>query len=138
MVKVTVSTPLHATEVAQRVQEAATAFWPDVQLHEEDGRLVGAGADLETFRSRVWELRIIDAVRGQLLDGCRGAQVRFALSKQAALSNRISFPPSPHALGDVVVTLTVDEEDPWEDAEALVWWLCPETADGEIVQGSHK
>ncbi len=138
MVKVHVTAPLHATEVPERVEQAVAAFWPDLEIHAADGRIEGTGNNVDAFRDRVWELRIIDTVRGQMLHRCKGATTTFWLSKQAALHDRISFPPSPHALGEIDVTLTVEPGDPWGDAEALVWWLCPETADGEIVQGSHK
>ncbi|MEA3137205.1 MAG: hypothetical protein QOC71_1486, partial [Thermoplasmata archaeon] len=31
------------------------------------------------------------------------------------------------------VRVEVEPGDPWPDAEKLVWWVCPETKDGEIV-----
>lgn len=95
--------------------------------------MVVRGGSVATFRQRVWELRIIDTVRGSLLAGCDGATLRFRLSKQAAAAGKVSLPPSRHGLGDLDIKWTVEEGDPWADAEALAWWVCPETADGEIV-----
>ena len=98
-----------------------------------DGKVVLRGHDLEALRRRIWELRIIDAVRGALLGGCDGAVLRFALSKQAAAAGKVALPVGRHASGELDVEVQVEVADPWADAEALVWWLCPETQDGEIV-----
>ncbi len=131
--KVHVTAPLRPTEAVERVEKAVSAFWPDLQLQATEGVVEGTGTRVDAFRDRVWELRIIDSVRGQMLHRCKGPTTTFWLSKQAALHDKISFPPAPQALGEIDVTLTVEDGDEWPDAEALVWWLCPETADGEIV-----
>lgn len=134
--RVTVSTPVRATEDPARVEEAARRFFPDLDGSLADGRFVGTTGDLRALRQRVWELRIIDTVRGQVLHGTpTGAAktTRFRLSKQAALAGKVSFPPSPHALGDLEVAIELEAGDPWLDIDALAAWLCPETRDGEIV-----
>ncbi len=135
VVRIQVTTPLHPTEVATRVTQAACAFVPDADVEVTQDQVTVRGRDLEALQKRIWELRIIDTVRGALLGGLDpdGRTIRFRLSKQAALQERVSLPAAPHVLGDLDWMLTVEEGDPWGDAEALAWWLCPETHEGEIV-----
>lgn len=139
-VRVTVSTPIRPTEDAAKVEAAALRFFPGAAVERAKDALALHAGDLTAFRSRVWELRIIDTVRGQLLHGLHGyggptppLSLSFRLSKQAAAAGKVSFPPTPHPLGDLEVRVEVEPGDPWPTAEALAWWLCPETKDGEIV-----
>lgn len=134
--RVTVSTPVRPTEDPARVEEAVRRLFPDLEGAHQGGRYAGATASLAAFRRRVWELRIIDTVRGQVLHGTpSGAQrrTRFRLAKQAALAGKVSFPPTPHPLGDLEVTVELEDGDPWQDMDAFALWLCPQTKDGEIV-----
>lgn len=135
MVRVVVEGPVQPTEVAERVREAAVRFFPGAASRVGDGRVVAEASDLADLRRRVWELRIIDTFRAQALRGLDsdGRGFRLRLGKQAALQNKVSFPPSPHVLGDLDVHVRLEAGDRWADAEALVWWLAPETKDGEIV-----
>lgn len=133
MVRVTAEAPLRPTEDPDKVAQACTAFLPDADVDVGADGVVVTARDVEALRHRIWELRIIDTVRGRLLAGLDGDTVRLRLSKQAAYQGRISFPATPHALGDLDLTITVETEDPWPDAAGLVAWLCPPTRDGEIV-----
>jgi predicted RNA binding protein with dsRBD fold (UPF0201 family) len=130
-VQVTVQAAIRPTESRERVEAACRTLFSGTA--GGDGEVVLRGHDLEALRRRVWELRIIDAVRGALLGGCDGAVLRFALSKQAAAAGKVALPVAQHALGELEVEVRVEADDPWADAEAVVWWLCPETQDGEIV-----
>lgn len=136
-VQVVARAPVHATEVPERVEQALTRFWPDAALERTDatpegpGEVVATASGLDALRDRVWELRIIDAFRGALR--ADGRELRFRISKQAALAGRVAVPPTPHVLGDVEVVATLAPDDPWPDAEHLRWWLCPETLEGEVV-----
>ncbi len=136
----TISAPVKPTEDPGKVREALWRFFPEAVVTQDGDdakqvRLVASGGDLRPLRKRVWELRIIDTVRGQVLRGAAadGRSLRFLLSKQAALAGKVSFPPTPHALGDLEVQVQLEASDPWKDAEAVAMWLCPETKDGEIV-----
>jgi predicted RNA binding protein with dsRBD fold (UPF0201 family) len=133
-VKVTVAAPIRPTEDAAKVRQAVLTLFPDAALAEETGRLAGPVVDLQPLRRRIWELRIIDTARGQVLHGLApdGASIRFRLGKQAALANQVAFPPRPHVLGDVEVQLVAEAGDTLTP-EQWAWWLCPETKDGEIV-----
>jgi predicted RNA binding protein with dsRBD fold (UPF0201 family) len=139
-VRVTLATPIRPTEDPAKVEAALHRFFPGADLQRAPDFLKATAQDLSAFRARVWELRIIDTVRGQLLHGLHGyggptppTSLSFRLAKQAAAAGKISFPPTPHPLGDLEVRVEVEPGDPWPDAEKLVWWVCPETKDGEIV-----
>ncbi len=135
VVKVHLRTPLRPTEVDARVVAAALRFFPDGEVDIIDGEVWLQSNDLTELRNRIWELRIIDTFRGQYLHGVSNdlASSKFRLSKQAASQGKLSFPPTPHGLGDLVIRVFVEDGDPWADAVELAWWLCPETKDGEIV-----
>lgn len=140
MVRVTVATPIRPTEDAAKVEAALRRFFPDATVERAPDFLKGTTGDLLPLRARVWELRIIDTVRGQLLHGMHGyggpeapTSLSVRLSKQAAAAGKVSFPPTPHPLGDLELRIEVEPGDPWPSIEPLVWWLCPETKDGEIV-----
>jgi predicted RNA binding protein with dsRBD fold (UPF0201 family) len=135
VVRVSVSTPIRPTEDAAKVEAALLGFFPGAEVQRATDALKATTSDLLAFRQRVWELRIIDTVRGQLLHGMAadGSHLAVRLSKQAAFAGKVSFPPTPHPLGDLEVRVEVEPGDPWPAVEPLVWWLCPETKDGEIV-----
>jgi predicted RNA binding protein with dsRBD fold (UPF0201 family) len=126
--------PLRATEDAARIAAAMQRFIPGEAVVNE-ARVRVETHDLAPLRQRIWELRIIDAIRGRLLAGHEpGARtLRLVLSKQALMGGHVAVPAGPHPLGDVELEFTLEEGDRWPDAEALAWWLCPETRDGEIV-----
>lgn len=131
-VLVTVEAAVKPTEDVAKVREAMLRFFPEAVVTEAAGALRATTTDLRPLRKRVWELRIIDTFRGQYLHAIEGNSTMLRLSKQAALGNHISFPPTPHVLGDLRVTVTAEPGD-LLDIERLGWWLCPETKDGEIV-----
>lgn len=131
--RVTVSTPVRPTEDAAKVEAALLRFFPGAAVERASDALKASTDDLQPLRARIWELRIIDTVRGQLLRGADGPALRFRLAKQAAAAGKVSFPPTPHPLGDLEVHVEVEPGDAWATGEALAWWLCPETKDGEIV-----
>ncbi len=131
--RIEVTAPIRPTELPERVEQAATKWFPgEVELAED--RILVNHTDPSAFRQRVWEERIIDTMRGALLNGIRHDRVTVAISKQAAYAGRVSLPAAPHALGEVRITFHVEASDEWEDGEAFVWWLCPPTKDGKIVE----
>jgi predicted RNA binding protein with dsRBD fold (UPF0201 family) len=134
VVLVRVRAPVRPTEDEARVRQAIANLFPQARIQLTAGGFVAETDSLHAMRQRIFELRIIDTVRGQILHGLAadGASSGFRLSKQAALAMQISFPPTPHALGDLEVTLEAESGD-GRTTEQWAWWLCPETKDGEIV-----
>lgn len=130
--QIQIETPCKATEVQERVEAAIGQVFPDAVCRVEGDVLVAEAADATHLRKRVWELRIIDTFRSALLSGQDGDVVRVSLSKQAAYGGKVRLPVGRSPLGDLDVAFTLTEEDPW-DAEGFIWWLCPETEDGQIV-----
>jgi predicted RNA binding protein with dsRBD fold (UPF0201 family) len=130
-----VSTPVRPTEDPGKVVAAVVRLFPGSEVERHPASLRATCRDLRPLRGRIWELRIIDTVRAQVLRGMAtdGRSTRFRLSKQAASAHKVSFPPMPHPLGDLDVEVLLEEGDPWASIEAWAYWLCPETKDGEIV-----
>ncbi|HEX2065484.1 MAG TPA: RNA-binding domain-containing protein [Candidatus Thermoplasmatota archaeon] len=132
--QVRIVAPVRFTEDPERVRQAVRNLFPDATFREAPGALEAEASDLRPLRQRVWQLRIIDTFRGQFLHGMDAARTHttFRISKQAALAGHVSFPATPHVLGDLAVTVAPGPEAPL-DIERLAWWLAPETKDGEIV-----
>ena len=133
IVLVRVETPIFATESEDAVRLALSAFFPERALQQESNVVFLETDSCDELRQRIWEARIIDTVRGSLLYGSNGPTCRFRLSKQAAIVDALGLPVAPHVLGDILVTVTIEASDRWADAEAWAWWMCPETAEGEII-----
>ncbi len=140
MVRVEVRASLYPTESEDAVVAATTLLVPDAQVaiqpvgaNGEPGEVQASGQDVRVLRRRIWERRVIDTFRSRLLAGRQGATTTFELQKQAAAAGTIALPVGTHALGTIHWSITVEADDPWPDAEAFVWWLCPETEDGEVV-----
>ncbi len=131
--RIVVSSPVYATEDMERVEQATKAFFPGEVERAADAVRVTC-TNPEPLRQRIWELRIIDTFRGQAEAKMRELETEFHLDKQAAVAERISFPVGQQPLGTIHVHCTVEPGDPWKDAEEFVWWLCPPTKDGQIVE----
>lgn len=134
--QVRIATTVKGTEDPQKVREAILKLFPDADMRDGDGGgLVATAMDLHPLRRRIFEQLIIDTFRGQFLHGMDETKrtTSFRLGKQAALAGHVSFAPRPHPLGDLDVTIALEENDKWTDMERLAFWLCPETRDGEIV-----
>ncbi|MEA3203706.1 MAG: uncharacterized protein QOI63_1385 [Thermoplasmata archaeon] len=132
--QVRILAPVRFTEDPERVRQAVRNLFPDAAFRETPTGLEAEATDLRPLRARVWQLRIIDTFRGQFLHGMDAAKTHttFRVSKQAALASHVSFPATPHVLGDLTLTITAEAGDPL-DIEQVGWWLAPETKDGEIV-----
>ncbi len=133
--QVRIVTTVKPTEAPETVRAAILKLFPDADIRGAGAGLAATAMDLHPLRTRIFELRIIDTFRGQFLHGMDEAKrtTSFRLSKQAALAGHVSFTPRPHPLGDLDVTIALEEKDNWTDIERLAFWLCPETKDGEIV-----
>lgn len=126
--------PVRPTEDAEKVRTAILNLFPDAHIATTAQGFEAITSDLVQLRAKVWQLRIIDTFRGQVLHGMDALQTHstFRISKQAALAGHVSFPATPHVLGDLTLTITPSPGDPL-NIEQVAWWLAPETKDGEIV-----
>jgi predicted RNA binding protein with dsRBD fold (UPF0201 family) len=90
-------------------------------------------SNLEWLRNKIYELRIIDAVRARLRFNWNGSETRISLDKQAAyhgkiklLDDREELPP----LGCIELQLKFDNED---EFEGFLRHFTPPTKEGHVV-----
>jgi hypothetical protein len=129
-VDVEVRAPVEPTEVTDRVADAVHELFPEVDLREEPGELVGESHSLEHFSELLREQAILDTARNTFRDTLEGETFTFRLKKQAAYVGTVNFAVgSEGELGDVFVEVTVREPDPGTYIEHVA----PRTDDGVPV-----
>jgi hypothetical protein len=127
-----VEAPVRPTEVTDRVRDAVAELFPEAELGEAEGQVVGTGHSLERFSERLREQEILDTARRQFHDGLDddGDRFTFRLKKQAAFQGRVNFAVgNPDELGDIAVEVRVEEPDP----ATFIDHIAPETEDGVPV-----
>ena len=130
-VDVTVTAPVMDTEVTSRVKDAVLNLFPEAELEERHGELVGEAHSMEEFSELLHEQEILDTARNQFSDGLRGDGFEFALKKQAAFVGVVNFAVgNPGELGEI--TVRVDVRDP--GVEAYVDHVAPPTEDGRPIE----
>jgi len=130
-VDVQITAPVMPTEVTDRVRDAVTNLFPEADLEEGHGELVGEAHSMETFSELIHEQEILDTARGQFFAEQRGDTFSFDLKKQAAFVDVVNFAVGePAELGDIHVRVTVTEPS----AEAYIDHVAPPTEDGEPVE----
>jgi len=130
-IDVRITTPVHDTEVTDRVADAIRNVFPNADVEERHGELVAETHSLDRFAELLRRQEILDTARKEFLDGRRGDSFSFALKKQAAFEGVVNFAVGdPDELGDVAVRVTVDQPD----AETFVDHLAPPTQEGRPVE----
>ncbi len=131
---------VYPTEDMGLVLQALRTLVPGTNPIEQSGvgksglfcRLQGSRS-LEWIRNRIYDLRIIDAVRSRLIANWDGHETRVLFDKQAALSGRLrlvdDFEETP-PLGAIDIVIRPVSEAELED---LMAWLVPRTEDGRVV-----
>ena len=104
MTRVRVSVPVRPTEDVNKVRRALLNVFPDLRIDASEDALRGTTESLDRLRELIRKLRIRDTARRVLLRGREGDRTRFALSKQAAFSGRVSF-AADSPLGDIAVEI---------------------------------
>jgi len=126
-VDVTVTAPVMDTEVTSRVKDAVLNLFPEADLTERHGELVGEAHSMAHFSERLHEQEILDTARNQFFDGVRSAGFEFAVKKQAAFVGVVNFAVgNPGELGEITVRVGV--HDP--GVEAYIDHVAPPTEDG--------
>ena len=130
-VDVTITAPVMDTEVTERVKDAVLNIFPEAELTERHGEVVGTAHSMEHFSELLHEQEILDTARNQFFDGVRSDGFEFALKKQAAFVGVVNFAVgNPGELGEI--TVRVDVRDP--GVEAYVDHVAPPTEDGRPIE----
>jgi len=130
-IDIRVIAPVRETEVTDRVADAIRNLFPNADIREEPGRLVGDAHSMDAFSGRLHEQEILDTARTEFFRRADDEGFAFALKKQAAFEGVINFAVgNPDELGDIEVQVTV--HDP--DVESVVDHVAPPTEDGKPVR----
>ncbi len=130
-VDVEVTAPVHDTEVTDRVADAVHELFPEADLEERHGELVGEAHGLERLSELLHEQAILDTARGAFLADRRGDTFSFDLKKQAAFEGVVTFAVGDESeLGDIHVRVRVAEPS----VEEYVAHVAPPTEDGRPVE----
>lgn len=130
-VEVQVTAPVGPTEVTDRVRDAVTNLFPEADITEGHGELLGEAHGMETFSELLHDQEILDTARGQFLADRRGDTFSFDLKKQAAFQGVVNFAVGdPAELGDIHVRVTVAEPS----VEDYIDHVAPPTEDGRPVE----
>ena len=129
-IDVRVIAPVRDTEVTDRVIDAVRSLFPNAEVGQEPGRIVGETHSMEAFSERLREQEILDTARREFFRRADDDGFAFALKKQAAFQGVINFAVgNPDELGDIEIQVTV--HDP--DVESVVDHVAPPTEDGRPV-----
>jgi hypothetical protein len=134
-VDVTITAPVMDTEVTERVKDAVLNIFPEAELTERHGEVVGEAHSMEHFSELLHEQEILDTARNQFFDGVRSDGFEFALKKQAAFVGVVNFAVgNPGELGEI--TVRVDVREP--GVEAYVDHVAPPTEDGRPIEDRER
>jgi predicted RNA binding protein with dsRBD fold (UPF0201 family) len=129
-IDVRVIAPVRDTEVTDRVVDAVRNLFPNAEIRQEPGRIVGETHSMEAFSERLHEQEILDTARREFFGRADEDGFAFALKKQAAFEGVINFAVgNPDELGDIEVQVTVHEPD----VESVVDHVAPPTEEGRPV-----
>ena len=133
---VDITCSIYPTEDTHLVSTAVKNLFPTADIEVDDNTIhttLASRDDVEWLRSRIFELRIIDATRSRLQANVRGASTRLLLDKQAALFGRVRIvddseesPP----LGCIEVSFRFNRLSGLED---FMRWFTPPTENGHVV-----
>ena len=127
-VDVTITTPVHETELPDRVERAVRNLFPEADVERTDGQLRGEAHGMEAFAERLREQAILDTAREAFFENRGGDTTTFRLKKAAAFEGVVNFAVgSADELGEIHVEVTV--RDP--SFEAYVDHVAPPTEDGD-------
>lgn len=111
-IDVQITTPLHPTEIRERIEEAIHNLFPGATIEERHGELIAETHSLDRFTERIEEQRIDPTAREVLFDKREGNSVSFDLKKAAAYEGVVNFAVGkPDELGEIHVRIRVEEPD---------------------------
>lgn len=108
-VDVEVTAPVYPTELTERVERAITALFPEAEVEERPGELIGRAHALAHFADRLREQAILDTARDVFRDAIEDDSFAFELKKQAAYEGVVNFAVGkPDELGELHVRVLVE------------------------------
>jgi predicted RNA binding protein with dsRBD fold (UPF0201 family) len=134
--------PIYPTEDSGTVLQAMKHFFDDIIPCEDTTsfptRMVCElkGSDsISLLRSRIHNLRIIDAVRSRLLDKWNGYESCLLIDKQAAVAGKLRLVDDSEEMPPLgAIELLVGFDDRLE-FERMLRWFVPPTVDGRVIEG---
>ncbi len=130
-----IEVPVRDTEVTDRVVSAVTNLFPNAELEQQHGKLVGETHTLDPLSDKLHEQEILDTARREFQRNARAGGFSFALKKQAAFRGVVNFAVGePDELGDIEVDVIV--RDP--SVEEFVDRIVPPTEDGRPVDPTDR
>lgn len=120
-IDVEVVAPVKPTEDPEYVAQAITELFPNVEITHTTGELIGRTHTVDRFVDLLAKQRIQDTARTILHESIDGDSIVFSLNKQAAFVGVVNFAiDDPPELGDIVVSIRVEQPDPHHFVEAIV------------------
>lgn len=108
MPRIVVRTICRPTESVDKVMRSMLNIFPDLQIEEKDGELLGEGQSVDVLEELLRNQRIRSAARAVFRKSAEGDRLTFRLNKQVAFVGKVNFAErSP--LGDMEVT--IEDED---------------------------
>ena len=125
-IDVQITTPLYATEVRDRVEDAIHNLFPGAKIEKRHGELLAETHSLERFATRLDEQNITPTARDVFYANREGDAFSFALKKAAAFEGVVNFAVgNPDELGDVHVRVRVEEPD----VDSFIDHIAPDLGD---------
>ncbi len=120
-IDVEIVAPVNPTEDLTRVIDAITNIFPNATVTESVGELIASTHSIDRFVELLEKQRIRETARTTLHDQVVDDTITFAISKQAALEEVVNFAlAQPAELGDIVVSIRVEQPDPHQLIEQLL------------------
>ncbi len=129
--KLRVEAEVRPTEDPAKVERAIKNIFPTLELSLVGNVISGESTRVEALDRLHQLLRsqaILDSARSVMRRGMRGGVVQFMLNKQAAAVGKVSFTDGESPLGPITVVVEA------RDAERLIDYLAPRTADGKPIR----
>ena len=108
-IEISVQTPIHETEVQDKVERAIRNIFPDAALERSNDLIRGTSHTLETFAKLLRAQRIRSAANAELMKRVSSNSFEFTLNKQAALVGKVNFWQDP--LGPIFVRVVAPSPD---------------------------
>lgn len=129
-VDVQISVPVMDTEVSDRVADAVDNLFPEADLKQRHGEIVGEAHGMAHFSKLLHRQEILDTARRTFFENRRENTFSFDLKKQAAFQGVVNFAVGdPGELGNIHVRVRV--KDP--EVEEYVDHVAPPTEEGKPV-----